>query len=81
MRDDDGGVFRETTRAQTHHLSIIPNILVGWAKKLTRNGDPYPFYDDGAIREGRHLSFKHAKNCMAEWHAVASLLGSWYYPS
>ena len=49
MRDDDGGVFRETTRAQTHHLSIIPNILVGWAKKLTRNGDPYPFYDDGAI--------------------------------
>ena len=25
-------------------------------------------------RRRRHLSFKHAKNCMAEWHAVASLV-------
>ena len=39
-------------RAQTHHLSIILNIrgcALARAKKLTRNGDPYPFYDDGAI--------------------------------
>ena len=44
-----GDVFVAARSAQTHHLSIIPNILVRRAKKLTRNGDPYPFYDDGAI--------------------------------
>ena len=62
-------------RAQTHHLSIILNILVVRAKKLTRNGDPYPFYDDGAIREGEGTFLSNTQKIyMAEWHAVASLV-------
>ena len=56
--------------AQTHHLSIIipqyPRLeedgleerLWSGSKKLTRNGDPYPFYDDRAIRKG-HLTWVH----------------------
>ena len=45
------------------------------AKKLTRNGDPYPFYDDGAIREGEGTFLSNTQKIyMAEWHAVASLV-------
>ena len=68
-------VFFVKPHARKHIIcQSSPISSLAGQKKLTRNGDPYPFYDDGAIREGRHLSFKHAKNCMAEWHAVASLV-------
>ena len=69
-------VFFVKPHARKHIIcQSSPISSLAGQKKLTRNGDPYPFYDDGAIREGEGTFLSNTQKIyMAEWHAVASLV-------